>query len=390
MNQFHISVRDNTTGYRGRSNSTGYRGRVILVALALLLASAGLAVGEDRIQLAILLDTSNSMDGLIGQAKSQLWKVVNELARARRNGKAPVLEVALFEYGNDGLAGSEGYLRMVSDLTTDLDKISEELFQLTTDGGSEYCGMVIDRAAEKLSWSRARDVLKVIYIAGNEPFTQGPVPYAASCARAIKKGIVVNTIFCGSFDEGVATFWKDGADRADGRYMGIDQNEVAAAIDTPFDKDIVNLGNELNRTYIGYGSRGEALKGRQEVQDANAASMGQEATVQRSVAKAQGAYSNSGWDLVDAVTSRHVSLGALKDEELPPEMRKMTLSQKEQYVRDLTKRRAELQSKINTENEKRRAWLAAATKNTAEKSTLDVAILGSVREQAEKLGFSIK
>jgi len=383
-------IRTNSTGYRGRSNSTGYRGRVILITLVLLLATAGLAIGEDRIQLAILLDTSNSMDGLIGQAKSQLWKVVNELARARRNGKAPVLEVALFEYGNDGLSGSEGYLRMVSDLTTDLDRISEELFQLTTDGGSEYCGMVIDRAAEKLSWSRAKDVLKVIYIAGNEPFTQGPVPYAASCARAIKKGIVVNTIFCGSFDEGVATFWKDGADRADGRYMSIDQDEVVVAIDTPYDKDIVSFGNELNRTYIGYGSKGEALKSRQEAQDTNAASMGQEATVQRSVAKAQGAYSNSGWDLVDAVTSRQVSLGALKDEELPPEMRKMTLAQKEQYVRELTNKRTELRSKINMVNEKRRAWLAFATKNTAEKSTLDAAILSSVREQAQRLGFSIK
>jgi hypothetical protein len=366
------------------------RKRVVLITLALLLASASLAIGEDRIQLAILLDTSNSMDGLIGQAKSQLWKVVNELARARRNGKSPVLEVALFEYGNDGLAGSEGYLRMVSDLTTDLDRISEELFQLTTNGGSEYCGMVIDRAAEKLSWSRAKDVLKVIYIAGNEPFTQGPIPYAVSCAKAIKKGIIVNTIFCGGFEEGIATFWKDGADRADGRYMSIDQDEVVVAIDTPYDKDIVSLGNELNRTYVGYGSRGESLKSRQDVQDSNAASMGQEATVQRSVAKAQGAYSNSGWDLVDAVKSKDVDLGALKDEDLPAEMRKMTLAQKEQYVRDLTKRRTELQSKINITNEKRRAYLAAATKNSSDKSTLDVAILTSVKEQAEKMGFSIK
>ena len=33
--------------------------------------------------LALLLDTSNSMDGLIDQAKSQLWKIVNELAAAK-------------------------------------------------------------------------------------------------------------------------------------------------------------------------------------------------------------------------------------------------------------------------------------------------------------------
>ena len=32
------------------------------------------------IKVALLLDTSNSMDGLIDQAKAQLWDVVNELS----------------------------------------------------------------------------------------------------------------------------------------------------------------------------------------------------------------------------------------------------------------------------------------------------------------------
>ncbi len=69
---------------------------------------------------------------------------------------------------------------MVSNLTTDLDAISADLFALTTNGGSEYCGMVIDRAVSKLSWSKSNDVLKIIYIAGNEPFTQGPLSYRDS------------------------------------------------------------------------------------------------------------------------------------------------------------------------------------------------------------------
>ena len=128
------------------------------------------------------------MDGLIDQAKAQLWKVVNELARARRNGRHPQLEVALFEYGNNGLRESEGWLRMVSDLTTDLDLISEKLFGLTTNGGDEYCGEVIGRAVDRLSWSGSDDVLKVIYIAGNEPFDQGRVSYKASAAPGGAEG----------------------------------------------------------------------------------------------------------------------------------------------------------------------------------------------------------
>ena len=58
-----------------------------------------------RIQLAILLDTSSSMDGLIDQAKTQLWKIVNEFATAKKDGKAPRLQVALYEYGKQRAAG---------------------------------------------------------------------------------------------------------------------------------------------------------------------------------------------------------------------------------------------------------------------------------------------
>jgi hypothetical protein len=40
---------------------------------------------ENRIQIAILLDTSSSMDGLIDQAKTQLWKVVNTFIEAKHD-----------------------------------------------------------------------------------------------------------------------------------------------------------------------------------------------------------------------------------------------------------------------------------------------------------------
>jgi len=40
-----------------------------------------------RIQLALLLDTSSSMSGLLNQARSQLWTVVNEFSTAEKDGK---------------------------------------------------------------------------------------------------------------------------------------------------------------------------------------------------------------------------------------------------------------------------------------------------------------
>src|SRR5690606_27316999 len=141
---------------------------------ALMFAVVGVARAETqipephyRIQLAILLDTSNSMDGLIDQTRSQLWQMVNELTKARKQGITPELQVAVYEYGNDKIPSGVGHIRKVTGLTTDLDKVSEALFALQTNGGSEYCGYAIDTAVKNLQWSNSRDDLRLIYIAGN-------------------------------------------------------------------------------------------------------------------------------------------------------------------------------------------------------------------------------
>jgi hypothetical protein len=156
------------------------------------------------VDVAILLDTSNSMDGLITQAQAQLWSIVQEFAKAKKAGQTPQLRVAIFEYGNSGLPATEGYIRQVQTLTTDLDKVSEALFSLSTRGGDEYCGMVIDECLDRLDWNNEPNSYKSIFIAGNEPFTQGNVEYQQACKKAIQSGVVVNTIHCGDYQQGVS------------------------------------------------------------------------------------------------------------------------------------------------------------------------------------------
>jgi len=155
------------------------------------------------IKVALLLDTSNSMDGLIDQAKAQLWSIVNELSYAKCDDERPNLQIALYEYGNDNLSSYEGYIRQVLDFTNDLDDISKELFSLATNGGSEFCGQVIQSSLNQLDWGNNADDLKLIFIAGNEPFTQGKVNYKHAAANANEKDVTVNTIFCGNYQQGV-------------------------------------------------------------------------------------------------------------------------------------------------------------------------------------------
>ncbi|MCW5909730.1 MAG: VWA domain-containing protein [Cyclobacteriaceae bacterium] len=356
-----------------------------LILVFNLSAFAPAPVAKDQsIQLALLLDTSNSMDGLIDQAKSQLWKIVNELAAAKcADGKKPHIKIALYEYGNDGLPASEGYIRLVSGLTDDLDVISEKLFALSTNGGNEYCGQVIHASLKQLEWSTSANDLKMIFIAGNEPFTQGSVSYRTASALAREKGVVVNTIFCGPFEEGIRTSWKDGADITSGSYMSIEQNRKTVYVPSPYDDRISALNVKLNETYVYYGKTGASKKELQAAQDSNAGSYGQANAVERAVSKSSHAYKNSSWDLVDASKESEKVIVEAKDEDLPKEMKGMTVTQRQAYVKQKADERVKIQQEIQTLSKKRQEYVATHTPAHAKDNMLDAAMIKAVREKAK-------
>lgn len=347
------------------------------------------AMKRPLIQMAILLDTSGSMDGLIEQAKTQLWKIVNEFIAAKREGVRPEIQVALYEYGKQSIPAAEGYLRMIVSLSTDLDKISEELFALKTDGGDEYCGRVIKAAVEGLSWSKSNDDLKVIFIAGNEPFSQGDVDYKEACKFAISKGIIVNTIFCGPHQEGIDTFWKEGALLADGMYLNIDQNQQVVHIASPQDAQIETLGKKLNETYIAYGQQGWLSKERQADQDENAQGAAPGVMLERAVCKSSSNYSNATWDLCDAVTSGR-KIEEVPVEELPEEMKKMTLEERKAFVDAKMKERETIQKEIQTLSQEREKFVAEKRRemSQSDENSFDVAMIQILRKQASQKKYS--
>jgi hypothetical protein len=342
------------------------------------------------VQIAILLDTSSSMEGLIDQARAELWSIVNEFLFAERGGRRPEIQVALYEYGNTGLKAESGWIRQIVPLTTDLDRISEELFALKTNGGDEYCGWVIEDATEKLQWSQSPEDLKVIFIAGNEPFTQGPVDYRQSCKAAVAKGILVNTIHCGGEQEGLEGQWKNGAVIADGRYLNIDQNRQVAHVAAPQDKEIAEIGARLNATYIPYGQQGHVAQERQAMQDNNALHASPQAVIQRTVTKSSQNYMNAGWDLVDALKGNRMDLKNVRDEDLPKDMQSLNAEQRASYVNAKATERSELQARVQKLNEQRNKYIAAETAKQQQGKTLGSAVQQAIREQAQKKNYTFK
>lgn len=348
---------------------------------------------KERIQIALLLDTSSSMNGLIDQARTQLWKVVNTFVDARRDGVVPFVEVALYEYGNNSLHVANNYIRQVEPLTRDLDELSRELFALKTNGGEEYCGAVIQRALADLAWDPSDKTYKAIFIAGNEPFTQGSVDARQACKDAITKHVVVNTIHCGTRNEGISGSWHDGAALAEGKFMIIDQDKAVAHIDAPQDKAISDLSLELNKTYIGYG-KGWAESAEKQTRADNDATANAKAgaPVSRAVTKASGNYCNTSWDLVDATREKKIDPAKIPAEELPAELRSVAPDDRAAVIEKAARSRAEIQSRILELNQQREAHVAAELKKQAATGaqTLDEALVEATRSQASALGYSFK
>ncbi|MGB5666240.1 MAG: vWA domain-containing protein [Maribacter sp.] len=342
---------------------------------------------NNTVKIALLLDTSNSMDGLINQAKSQLWDIVNKFTHAKcGNDSRPNLEIALYQYGNDGLSSREGYIQQVLDFSNDLDEISEKLFSLTTNGGEEYCGQVIHTSLRQLNWGKNPDNLKMIFIAGNEPFTQGKLNYKDAVANAKEKDVIINTIFCGNYQQGVNTSWKNAAIMTGGEYMAIDHNRHVVNINTPYDDVIIKLNSRLNRTYISYGAIGASRMEMQLAQDDNAMGMEEAVAVKRAVSKSSRLYENSSWDLVDASKNKEFDVSRIKKEQLPEELKDKSEEEILSFIKEKKSERNQIQKEIQDLNAKREAFIA---KNQKENSTgeLENAMLEAIKKQAEKKNY---
>jgi len=339
------------------------------------------------VKIALLLDTSNSMDGLINQAKAQLWDIVNQFSYAKcGNGHRPGLQIALYQYGNDGLSSREGYIQQVIGFSSDLDEISEKLFSLSTNGGEEYCGEVIQTSLRQLDWGKNPDNLKMIFIAGNEPFTQGKLNYRDAVTNAREKDIIVNTIFCGNYQQGINTDWKKGATLSGGEYMAIDHNKKIVHIDTPYDDVIIKLNSKLNSTYISYGSMGSAKLQLQSRQDDNAMEMEEAVAVKRAVSKSSGMYNNSNWDLIDASEDEEFDVASINKEELPKALRDKSKAELNSFIGEKKAERKKIQKEIKELNAQRESYISKHSQQ--EKGELENAMLKAIKRQAALKKFT--
>ncbi|HYT87694.1 MAG TPA: vWA domain-containing protein [Gemmataceae bacterium] len=375
------------------------------IALAALLVGA-VGSGQPRaaaqdpkpaaknIDLCICLDISGSMNGLVDSARAKLWDIVNELARIQ---PAPNLRVALYSYGGtakNGYSADLGWVRRELDLTTDLDALYQKLFALKIGGGLEYVTRVCRDAVEQQPWSQDKDALKIIFVCGNEPASQDKVVSLKEAAdKAKAKNIIINPIFCGPAQHRDARDWIEFTKLTGGRFASIDQNRGAVpVVATPMDKKLVELGAQMNGTYVTYGKKGESKAQNQLAQDANAAKGGAYVAASRIVTKNSALYRCDDWDLVDRIKhDPKFDVTKVPEAELSEALRKLTPEQRVAHVKEMAAKRESLQKQIDELTVQRNAHIQKELKRQQGQTTqvFDAALRETLRLQAATRGIKI-
>src|SRR5437588_4674660 len=234
--------------------------RTITLSLATLAFLAAQPVGaapviakKPKVEVVFCLDTTGSMTNLIDGAKAKIWSICNQIA----NGKPiPDLKVGLVAFRDKG----DEYITKVFDLSDDLDTIHGHLKKFQAAGGGdtpESVNQALDDSVNKIKWSTDKKTLRIIFLVGDAPphmdYTDD-VKYPVTCKKAVEKGIIINTIQCGT-DADCTKYWKDIAVKSEGSFAAIPQKGGVVVVNSPFDKDLATLNTKLAKTVLVWGNR---------------------------------------------------------------------------------------------------------------------------------------
>jgi Mg-chelatase subunit ChlD len=349
------------------------------------------AIEQPKIEVVFILDTTGSMSGLINAAKEKIWSIAGTMAQANT---APQIKMGLVAYRDRG----DAYITKSIDLSDDLDSMYSKLMDFRANGGGdgpESVNQGLYDAVHKMSWNQDESTYKVVFLVGDAPAHmdyQDDVQYPQTIKIAKDKGIVVNAIQSGT-NGNTTRNWKHIAKLGGGNYFQVEQSGNAVAIATPYDDELAELSGKIDETRIYYGTAEEKKKQRSKVaagkklsKESSKASQARRASYNVSVSGKSNFLGNK--ELVEEISMGDISLDSIETEALPIEMQTMKPSARQEYIKNKSAARQELNEAIVRLSSKRDAYLKQKVEAAGlGKNSLDSQIFDAIKEQSAEKGL---
>ena len=366
---------------------------------------------KPTIELVFVIDTTGSMGGLIEGAKQKVWGIVNEVMQSPSK---PVVRMGLVAYRDHG----DAYVTQVTPITRDLDNVYNTLMAYQAQGGGdgpEDVRRALADGVRKVGWSpRSPNTARILFLVGDAPphDDYGNEPDTVdSASEAVKAGILVNTIQCGSMP-GTDVAWKRIARAGEGQYFAIAQDGGVVAIATPFDAELARLGTKAGETYTAFGGtmmgrmgagggmggmagmsgaafRRSRVEAQRKIEGTVTRSAPAAAQADRAYNKAINAAAYDDSDLIQAVENGTVKLESLKTDELPDELQKLSPEARKKVVAGKIEERKTIRLQILELSKKRDAFIREERKKQSARNPagFDEAVGAALKAQIARKGL---
>src|SRR6266545_1152470 len=345
------------------------------------------AAARPVVEVAFVLDTTGSMGPLIEGAKRKIWSIATAIIDCSPDAD---IRMGLVAYRDIG----DIYVTKKFDLTTDIQGLYGDLLQLRAQGGGDWPESVNEAlwvATTKMSWSYGHNTTRIMFLVGDAPphmdYPQD-TKYPEVMRLARQKGITVNAVQAGNARD-TERVWREIAQMGYGEYIPIPQDGGAVVmIETPYDREIIELQGHINRTVIPYGPRQQ----RERVMNRGAQYLAAPSSVASDMAgymaKQRAGQANAdaitgGGDLLADVKAGRQSLSGVKDPDLPDNMRGMAPRERQSYVDQQMTQRSALNDRMADLVKKRDSYVADQRKKQPARSgdSFDRAVEKTLRSQ---------
>ncbi|MCX6180883.1 MAG: VWA domain-containing protein [Bacteroidetes bacterium] len=349
---------------------------------------------QNLIQVVFALDATGSMAGLISTAKEKIWSIASSLSQAQNTD----IEMGLVFYRDKG----DAFVTKIIPLSKDLDDVYEQLMAITADGGGDTPESVnkgLYDALVGMQWNKNPKTYKSIFLVGDCPphmDYQDDVKYYESCKIATKLDVVLNTILMGNSSEAYK-IWNEIANCNQGSFVqvGMDANNIS--VNTPYDIQITEISIRLDKTRIYYGKKEIQQKNFSKAEqstkfkDAMTASTSARRAEYNTTAAGELAYYGSG-EMVSEYEKGKVKLDSVRADQLPDNMKNMTITEKKAYIEKNVQERKALELQMKELVAKRQAYIEQeiiAKKGEEAKNSFEYKVYENIKNQAEKKNIKI-
>ncbi len=170
--------------------------RLAAIIITVLLLSAFKRTGNaeyKQVDLVFCVDLSASTNGILHDLRTGMWSVANKII-----GKNNTLtRIGVVGYARPSFGATNGYVKIISNLTTDYDKLGYDLYQLKVqiEKGDHFVPNALYETLTKLTWSYSPATRRVVYLIGNGSAFTGPLNLVNICEDFKAKKITVHSVY---------------------------------------------------------------------------------------------------------------------------------------------------------------------------------------------------